>query len=152
MHEAAPGKRRPAAFLPDRGCLMPAVSPPRPDLAAYNATLRMKPQQIVSELVDVIGKKMTALIGGVKDLRTVDAYIEGRGEESARKFDIERLRLALRIAKMLREQDDKSVVQAWFMGLNPQLGDRSPARLLRDGEPEDREAVLSAARAFLVGG
>ena len=37
--------------------------------------------------------------------------------------------------------------------LNPQLDDRSPARLLREGELDDvGPAVTAAARAFLVGG
>ena len=45
------------------------------------------------------------------------------------------------------------MTQAWFQGLNPQLEDRSPARLLREGDldavgPE----VIGAARAFLADG
>jgi hypothetical protein len=127
------------------------TSPARPDLTAHNEIVRMKPSVLVAELAAILGKKMTALIAGVKDTRTVDAWIAGR--EDGRKFDADRLRLALRIAKMLRERDDARVVQAWFMGLNPQLGDRSPARLVRDGDVlTDGEAIMSAARAFLVGG
>jgi len=30
-----------------------------------------------------------------------------------------------------------TVVQAWFQGLNPQLEDRSPARLLREGDLDE---------------
>ncbi|HZO93659.1 MAG TPA: hypothetical protein VFB22_07795 [Candidatus Baltobacteraceae bacterium] len=130
---------------------MTIASPPRPDLAAYNEVTRMEPGTVVAELVEILGRKITALLAGVKDTRTVDAWVAGR--EAGRKFDVERLRLALRIAKMLRTRDDKRVVQAWFMGLNPQLGDRSPARILRDGDPAmDAEGVVSAARAFLIGG
>jgi hypothetical protein len=45
------------------------------------------------------------------------------------------------------------VVQAWFQGLNPHLDDRSPARLLREGDlAEVGPMVLAAARAFQVGG
>jgi hypothetical protein len=127
------------------------TSPARPDLTVHNEIVRMKPRALVAELTAILGKKMTALIAGVKDTRTVDAWIAGR--EDGRKFDTDRLRLALRIAKMLRARDDARVVQAWFMCLNPQLGDRSPARLVRDGDVlTDGEAVMSAARAFLVGG
>jgi hypothetical protein len=125
----------------------------RPDLAAYYETARLKPWEIVTDLAGILGKKMTALLAGVKDTRTVDAWMIAGHDETGRKFDVERLRLALRIAKMLRAHDDKRVVQAWFMGLNPQLGDRSPARLLRDGDlHKDGEDVLGAARAFLIGG
>ena len=58
----------------------------------------------------------------------------------------------LQVALLLSEQDSPRVVQAWFQGLNPHLEDRSPARLLRDGELDEvGPLVLAAARAFLVG-
>jgi hypothetical protein len=45
------------------------------------------------------------------------------------------------------------VAQAWFQGLNPQLGDRSPARLLREGDlAEVGPEIVAAARAFVIGG
>ena len=40
-------------------------------------------------------------------------------------------------------------VRAWFVGLNPQLGDESPAAAVREGRTRD---VLVAAKAFLAGG
>jgi len=40
-------------------------------------------------------------------------------------------------------------VKAWFIGLNPQLGDVSPAEALREGRLME---TVSAARAFTVGG
>ena len=65
----------------------------------------------------------------------------------------QRLRLALTVALMIAERDDKHVAQAWFQGLNPQLDDISPARLLRDGDYDDAgKRVLAAARAFMVRG
>jgi hypothetical protein len=128
------------------------MPPARPDLAIYEQTLRMEPHEIVCNLVEILGKKMTAYLAGVKDSRTVEAWMEpGRLDES-RRLDLDRLRIALRVAKVLALGDSNRVVQAWFGGLNPQLGDRNPSRLLRDGKPEDQEAVLNAARAFLVGG
>ena len=54
---------------------------------------------------------------------------------------------------MIRERDSNEIVQAWFMGLNPQLNDRSPARLLREGELDEiGPEIIAAARAFVVGG
>jgi hypothetical protein len=54
---------------------------------------------------------------------------------------------------MVADADGPRVAQAWFQGLNPQLDDRPPARVLRVGDLErDGQAVLGAARAFLVGG
>jgi hypothetical protein len=44
------------------------------------------------------------------------------------------LRFALRIALPIPNADSASIAQAWFQGLIPQLDDRAPARLLRDGD------------------
>jgi len=45
------------------------------------------------------------------------------------------------------------VARAWFQGLNPQLSDRSSARLLREGDLDEvGPEVVGAARAFLAGG
>ena len=55
--------------------------------------------------------------------------------------------------RTLLDHDSPQVIQAWLMGVNPELGDRVPLRLLREGDlavvaPE----VLAAARAFIAGG
>jgi hypothetical protein len=61
--------------------------------------------------------------------------------------------LALQIAGMIVEVDDQATAQAWFQGLNPQLDDHSPARLLREGDLDEvGSAVAAAARAFVAGG
>lgn len=41
------------------------------------------------------------------------------------------------------------VIRAWFMGMNPQLGDESPIEALREGRVRD---VMAAARAFVNAG
>jgi len=65
----------------------------------------------------------------------------------------QRLRLAYQAAKLVAERDDPAVVQAWFQGLSPALADRSPARLLRDGDLADvGPQVLAAARRFAAVG
>jgi hypothetical protein len=125
----------------------------RPDLAIHEEIMRMAPHEIVGGLVDILGKKITAYLAGVKDTRTVDAWMEpGRDPEEARRIDLNRLRVALQVARLLATSDSNGVVQAWFGGLNPQLGDRNPSRLIRDGNDADQKAVLNAARAFVVGG
>jgi hypothetical protein len=43
--------------------------------------------------------------------------------------------------------------QAWFTGLNPELNDRVPIRLLREEDVETvGPEILGAVRAFLAGG
>ena len=53
----------------------------------------------------------------------------------------------------LRGRDSAAVVQAWFQGMNPRLGDVAPARLLREGYLEQVGlGILAAARAFAGAG
>jgi hypothetical protein len=106
---------------------------------------------MVKELRELLGPRLVAYIGGVRETRTVREWAEGapvkRPESEAR------LRAAFHIAGFIAEHDAPSVVQSWFQGLNPQLDDQSPARLLREEDLNDAgPRVLAAARAFVVGG
>jgi hypothetical protein len=53
----------------------------------------------------------------------------------------------------LEGHDDAAVAQAWLTGLNPELNDRVPIRLMRDGDLEIvGPEILAAVRAFVAGG
>lgn len=129
---------------------MAVLTPSRPDLQAYREATTLEFSKLVAELTAILGKKLTAYIASVKDVRAVDRWMAG---SEAYKGVEERLRLSFRLAKMISDQDGQRVAQAWFTGLNPELNDRVPIRLLRD---ENLERVgpelLGAARAFLAGG
>lgn len=128
-----------------------STSPARPDLAYANAT-RLEPAVLVKELRDLLGARLVAYLGGVKETRAVRQWAEGTRTVSGNE-DLQRLRVAYQAARLLAEHEDSGVVQAWFQGLNPVLGDRSPARLLRDGELADvGPQVLAAARQFAAVG
>lgn len=126
--------------------------PARPDLAAFDAAHRSDFPTVVRELARLLGLKLTAYLAGARDTRTVRSWIDG--SRGLRRADAEpRLRTALHVALLIAEHDSPQIAQAWFQGLNPQLDDRSPARLLREGELHDAgPLVVSAARAFVVGG
>jgi hypothetical protein len=129
---------------------MALTTPERPDLKAFRESTLRPFREIVADLVSLLGRKLTAYIGGAKDVRAVDRWIEGR--EAYRDAD-ERVRFAYRIALMLASQDHPHVVQAWLTGLNPELGDRIPIRLIRDGDLEAvGPEIIGAARAFAAGG
>lgn len=103
---------------------------------------------LVKELRDLLGARLVAYLGGVRETRAVRQWAEGTRTVQD-PTDERRLRLAYQVAVLIAERDSAGVVQAWFQGLNPQLEDRSPARLLREGDPEEvGPLVLSAARAF----
>jgi hypothetical protein len=129
---------------------MATASLPRPDLSAHREALRLPIAALVHRLVEMIGRKLTAYIGGVKDIRAVDRWIAG-GEIYG---DAEiRLRFAFQVAKTLSEHDSPAVIQAWLTGVNPELGDRVPLRLLREGDIDVvAPSILGAVRAFMAGG
>ncbi len=123
----------------------------RPDLEAYEHAARIDFPVVVKELADLLGPKLVAYLGGVTETRAVRQWADR--EREARDPIPARLRLALQIALLLARHDNPRVAQAWFQGLNPQLDDRSPARILREGELDEvGPLVLSAARAFVSGG
>lgn len=123
----------------------------RPDLEAHEHASRIDFPVVVKELVDLLGAKLVAYLAGVSETRAVRQWAEG--DREARDPVPARLRLALHVALVIARHDNARVAQAWFQGLNPQLDDRSPARLLREGDlHEVGPLVLSAARAFVSGG
>lgn len=130
---------------------MPVSTPSRPDLEAHTNAVRVAFPIVVKELNGLLGPRLVAYIAGVRETRTLREWAEGT---AVKKGDIEpRLRTALHIAGFIADHDAPSVVQSWFQGLNPQLDDQSPARLLREEDlGEVGPQVLAAARAFVVGG
>ena len=117
---------------------------------AYRASLVTPFDEIARYLQDLLSRRLTAVIAGVKDGKTIARWAAGetsdvRGPEKER-----RLRTAYQIAYMLLQSSDSPQTEkAWFMGLNPQLGDTSPAEAIREDRLQD---ALAAARAFVAGG
>jgi len=117
------------------------------ELVAHNESIRFDAAALVSGLREMLGAQLVAYIARVNETRAVREWAEG--DRLPRPDALQRLRTAYRAAALLRQHESARTVQAWFQGLNPMLEDRSPARVLRDGDPdEDGPAILTAARAF----
>jgi hypothetical protein len=107
--------------------------------------------EVVDSLRSILGLRLCAYIGSVKETRAVNEWAEGMREPNSQAQ--RRLRLALQIAQTITDADGPEVARAWFQGLNPQLDDQSPARLLREGDIDEvGPEIIAAERAFLVGG
>lgn len=103
---------------------------------------------VVAGLRDLLGARLVAYLGGVKETRAVRQWAEG-SRMVQDPTDQRRLRLAFQVAGLLAARDSPAVAQSWFQGMNPQLGDRAPARVLvEDDLDEAGPRVLAAARAF----
>jgi hypothetical protein len=106
-------------------------------------------QDIATVLEDLLSRRLTAVIVGIKDGKTIARWASGETSEIRGEDTELRLRTTYQIALMLlASQDSPQTVKAWFIGLNPQLGDTSPAEAIREGRLRD---ALMAARAFVSG-
>jgi len=103
---------------------------------------------VVSFLQDLLGRRLVAYVAGVKDAKTVSRWANGE-VRSIRQESEERIRTAYEVAQLLVQFDSPRIVKAWFIGLNPQLDDVSPAEMIREGKLKEAKA---AARAFVAGG
>lgn len=115
----------------------------------HEHSVRTSIREIATELQDLLSRRVTAYIVGVKDAKTINRW--ANGEISViRDNDVERrLRTTYEISTMLGAADGPSTVKAWFVSLNPYLDDRSPAEAIRGGHERD---ALNAARAFVANG
>jgi hypothetical protein len=128
-----------------------ATSSARPGLRAHVDSTRLSFQELVAQITAVIGRKLTAYIASV-DVRTIDRWLE-EGLTNPYGDAVPRLRFTYQLIIPLADHDKPAVVQSWLTGINPELKDRTPIRLLRE---QDLEVVgpelLGAQRAFLAGG
>lgn len=130
---------------------MKTVAGARGGLQAYQDSIRLDDAALVTHLRDILGAKLVAYLGSVKETRAVRQWADGERAPSAEVMT--RLRHAFHIAALLAEHDARGTVQSWFQGMNPQLEDIPPARLLREGLLDDvAPKVLAAARAFTAAG
>src|ERR1700723_4219984 len=85
---------------------MATVPASRPDLAAHREALRLPIPEIVKQLVGLIGRKLTAYLGGVRDVRAVDRWMNG----SELYGDAEqRLRFAFQLGRGLAHREKPDV-------------------------------------------
>lgn len=117
------------------------------ELGAHNESIRLQSAELVGFLRAILGAQLVAYIAGVTETRAVREWAEG--VRRPRPTVLKRLRTAYQAAAIIEHRESRATVQAWFQGLNPSLDDRSPARVLRDGNVEQiGGAVLAAARSF----
>lgn len=128
---------------------MTARQAPRPDRSAHERAVRLPLPFVIRELSGLLGGKLVAYVARVRETRTVREWAEG---VRVKRADVEpRLRMAFRIAQLIAEHDMPSVVRPWFEALNPDLDDRSPARLLREEDVDEvGPQILAAARGFVA--
>jgi hypothetical protein len=128
---------------------MPNGSLARPDLEAHRDSLMLPMPDVLRTLTTKIGKKLTAFVAGVNQAGVIESWMAGTPSPS----DAERrLRITYQVVMTLTITDSPAVAQAWLLGINPELGDRVPIRLLREGNLDEVAGpIVGAARAFAAG-
>ena len=116
---------------------------------AHRQAVRVSIQDAAASLQELLSRRVTAYLVGVGDGKTVSRWASGDVSEIREPDTERRLRRAYEIAQLLLQFDSPATVRAWFIGLNPQLGDVSPAEAIHDGKLQD---AIIAARAFIAGG
>jgi hypothetical protein len=115
---------------------------------AHRTTVESSVADIAAFLQEALGQKLVAYMVGVEDPKTVGRWAAEKRlpqDPAAER----RLRAAYQTFQLLATQESPHTVRAWFVGLNPQLDDESPATAIRENRVRD---VMVAARAFLAGG
>lgn len=115
--------------------------------AAHRESVTAPSSDVAGFLQETLGQKLVAHMVGVSNPKTVGKWASGESEP--RDNHESTLRHVHQISRLLMTEESGHTVRAWFMGLNPQLDDVSPAVALSEGRDRD---VLVAAKAFLAGG
>lgn len=103
---------------------------------------------IIARLDEHLGSALLALVVN-RSPRTVSRWVSEDGR-LPNDFETERkIRAAFQVFQELQTVEAPPTIRAWFMGMNPQLDDRSPAEALQTGDLKD---VMAAARAFTRAG
>lgn len=118
----------------------------RTDMRANKNTAQVSVADLAKSMHELLGPRLMSLMIGVED-KTVTRWMNGTSKPTLKHE--RRLRCAYQIFEMLKSVDASPTIRAWFMGMNPQLDDTSPAEAIAEDHLKD---TLAAARAFRAGG
>lgn len=114
--------------------------------SAHRRSMELAPNDLLESLVEKLGAKLTAFMVD-RDVSTVSRWVKNG---MPMKDDALRpILVAFQVVDMLESVEAPPTIRAWFIGMNPQLDDESPAEALREGRHRE---VMAAARAFMAGG
>ncbi len=95
---------------------------------------------------EVLSRRLVAYVAGVKDAKTVSRWAKGEvGSRAGRARGVFGRRTKSRSFGAVRFAPGW---KAWFIGLNPQLDDESPAEAIRE---ERLKEAMNAGLAFVAG-
>jgi hypothetical protein len=120
----------------------------RPWLRAAEEARGRSIELVVTSLRKTLGSRLVAYLGGATSTRTAAAWAEGSTAPDP--DTATRLRIAYEAALILALRWDPTTIGTWFEGMNPELDDEAPARLIRAAPSGYDHRVLVAARSAMI--
>ena len=113
------------------------------DRAAHERSVGLSVAEIAAVLQAQLGQALLSVIVG-KNARTLARWTNAtvRPPHASEKL----LRDTFQVLEILSFVHSPDVARAWFMGMNPELGDASPAEALSEGRSRE---VMAAARSYV---
>lgn len=114
--------------------------------SAHRDASRSSVAEIAGYLQSILGPTLTSVTLGIKDVKAIGQWARSQRQPRAAQEKV--LRETYQVVNYLAQVETADVIRAWFMGMNPDLDDQSPALMMRS----DPVAVLKAADAFVHNG
>ena len=116
------------------------------DRAAHKRSVGLSVAEIAAVLQAQLGQVLLGVISG-KNARTLARWTHAtvRPPRASEKL----LRDTFQVLEILCSVCSPDVARAWFMGMNPDLGDASPVEALSEGRSRE---VMAAARSYVAAG
>lgn len=121
--------------------------PPSSRTAGHRAAVTIAIGPIAEFLIENLGAPLVGMLVS-KDTQTVRRWAT-RSDRRPRIDSEGKLRAAYQVFQELLPVESSATIRAWFMGMNPQLGDQSPIEAIAEGKSKQ---VMAAARSFVSGG
>ncbi len=110
-------------------------------------TIKMDIHEVARRMLGHLGPTLVAALAGGRDRKLPYRWAKADGPEPGDDAKV-RLTTAHIVWSLISEADSDYVARAWFIGVNPRLGDEQPYMAIRAGRFAE---TLAAARAFVEG-
>lgn len=120
----------------------------KPWLSAAEEASSLPIDRVVTRLRSAIGVRLVAYVGGATSTSTVTAWADGNTVPDA--DTASRLRTTFEVTLILAQRLDPTTMTTWFKGMNPELNDEAPARVVRESPAGQNHRVLVAAHSAMA--